>query len=76
MKKSCVKCLRIEKKAVHLHPQTEMVPWMSGLVNGLQNRLQQFESARHLPISLLVTTPCDEDFSSVRQYAPVLLFPM
>ena len=25
-----------------------MVPWMSGLVNGLQNRLQQFESARHL----------------------------
>ena len=26
----------------------ETVPWMSGLVNGLQNRLQQFESARHL----------------------------
>ena len=25
-----------------------LVPWMSGLVNGLQNRLQQFESARHL----------------------------
>ena len=27
-----------------------MVPWMSGLVNGLQNRLQQFESARHLKV--------------------------
>ena len=25
-----------------------MVPWMSGLVNGLQNRLRRFESARHL----------------------------
>ena len=24
------------------------VPWMSGLVNGLQNRLRRFESARHL----------------------------
>ena len=28
--------------------KSKMVPWMSGLVNGLQNRLQQFESARHL----------------------------
>ena len=26
------------------------MPWMSGLVNGLQNRLQQFESARHLKV--------------------------
>ena len=26
----------------------EKVPWMSGLVNGLQNRLRRFESARHL----------------------------
>ena len=24
------------------------VPWMSGLVNGLQNRVRRFESARHL----------------------------
>lgn len=24
------------------------VPWMSGLVNGLQNRLRRFESIRHL----------------------------
>ena len=24
------------------------VPWMSGLVSGLQNRVQQFESARNL----------------------------
>ena len=26
----------------------EMVPWMSGLVNGLQNRQHPFESGRHL----------------------------
>ena len=26
----------------------EMVPWMSGLVYGLQNRPRRFESARHL----------------------------
>ena len=26
-----------------------MVPWMSGLVSGLQNHVRQFESARHLP---------------------------
>lgn len=25
-----------------------MVPWMSGLVSGLQNHVRQFESARHL----------------------------
>ncbi len=32
--------------------KTAMVPWMSGLVNGLQNRLRRFESARHLESSL------------------------
>ena len=26
----------------------EMVPWMSGLVSGLQNRVRRFESARNL----------------------------
>lgn len=26
----------------------EMVPWMSGLVSGLQNRLRRFEPARNL----------------------------
>lgn len=26
----------------------EMVPWMSGLVSGLQNRVRRFESARYL----------------------------
>ena len=25
-----------------------LVPWMSGLVTGLQNRARRFESARHL----------------------------
>ena len=29
-----------------------MVPWMSGLVNGLQNRLRRFESARHLRVGI------------------------
>ena len=29
----------------------EMVSWMSGLVNGLQNRPQRFESARDLRLS-------------------------
>ena len=28
---------------------------MSGLVNGLQNRLQQFESARHLKLNTQYT---------------------
>ena len=31
-----------------LHPVLKMVPWMSGLVYGLQNRPRRFESARHL----------------------------
>ena len=31
------------------HAKTKpLVPWMSGLVNGLQNRVRRFESARHL----------------------------
>ena len=30
----------------------EMVPWMSGLVYGLQNRPRRFESARHLAENL------------------------
>ena len=30
------------------NPENQEVPWMSGLVYGLQNRLRRFESARHL----------------------------
>ena len=37
-----------------------LVPWMSGLVNGLQNRERRFESARHLKKSL--DTICVEGF--------------
>ena len=37
-----------QNKSTTFAAQNERVPWMSGLVNGLQNRLQQFESARHL----------------------------
>lgn len=32
-----------------MHRKTKMVSWMSGLVIGLQNRAQRFESARDLP---------------------------
>ena len=42
------KHLVIQRKVVPLQRKNKMVPWMSGLVNGLQNRLRQFESARHL----------------------------
>ena len=38
VEKNSYLCTRIQEK----------VPWMSGLVNGLQNRLRRFESARHL----------------------------
>ena len=31
-----------------------MVPWMSGLVNGLQNRLRRFDPARHLEKSAII----------------------
>lgn len=31
------------------------VPWMSGLVSGLQNRVRRFESARNLKKSLQLT---------------------
>ena len=36
----------------------ELVPWMSGLVNGLQNRLRRFESARHLQRKREQTITC------------------
>ena len=43
-----VKSLQVKEKCLPLHSQNEMVPWMSGLVYGLQNRPRRFESARHL----------------------------
>ena len=49
----------ISKIVLPLHPHSEIdfrckqinkkpVPWMSGLVSGLQNRVRRFESARNL----------------------------
>ena len=38
----------IQKKSYTFALAKFQVPWMSGLVNGLQNRLRRFESARHL----------------------------
>ena len=34
----------------------EMVPWMSGLVSGLQNRVRRFESARNLGWNRVITS--------------------
>ena len=49
LERKCAKCLAERKKGCNFAAQKpRMVPWMSGLVNGLQNRLRRFESARHL----------------------------
>lgn len=41
--------LVVSKFVLPLQPQTRnKVPWMSGLVSGLQNRVRRFESARNL----------------------------
>ena len=47
-KKSAKNLLNKNKTITFAATFKEMVPWMSGLVNGLQNRLRRFESARHL----------------------------
>ena len=45
-------CLFFTKNVLPLPSITAMpcqsVPWMSGLVSGLQNRVRRFESARYL----------------------------
>ena len=47
--KKCWKYLAERKKwCIFASAKDDTVPWMSGLVNGLQNRLRRFESARHL----------------------------
>ena len=48
MKKSGKMLAETNKCCTFATQNRKLVPWMSGLVNGLQNRLQQFESARHL----------------------------
>ena len=42
------KSLQVQKKVVPLQRKNKTVPWMSGLVSGLQNQPRRFESARHL----------------------------
>lgn len=51
-----------------------LVPWMSGLVSGLQNRVRQFESARYLDnkIPKLLFIKCF-GFFRYREFFPVLL---
>ena len=34
----------------------DKVPWMSGLVSGLQNRVRRFESARNLEVAKMPDT--------------------
>lgn len=47
--KNAADSLAISKYVLPLQPQTRnKVPWMSGLVSGLQNRVRRFESARNL----------------------------
>lgn len=36
--------------------EKRLVPWMSGLVSGLQNRVRRFESARNLQMSKKLRT--------------------
>lgn len=48
LSKKTGKNLVVQKIVLPLHSLNNKVPWMSGLVNGLQNRLRRFESARHL----------------------------
>ena len=43
-----ISCVNENKNVTLQSQKRKMVPWMSGLVNGLQNRLQRFESACHL----------------------------
>ena len=58
--------LVVSKFVLPLQPQTRnKVPWMSGLVSGLQNRVRRFESARNLNGKTLITD---------KQVVSVLLF--
>ena len=50
-KKSRTFATAIEKQRL----QRKRVPWMSGLVSGLQNRVRRFESARNLNDKTLIT---------------------
>ena len=38
----------LHKKSLTFVTANEPVPWMSGLVSGLQNHVRRFESARYL----------------------------
>lgn len=60
-KKSRTFATAIEKQRL----QRKRVPWMSGLVSGLQNRVRRFESARNLNDKTLITD---------KQVVSVLLF--
>ena len=52
MVKNGILCLFFTKNVLPLSSLKAMpfqpVPWMSGLVSGLQNRVRRFESARYL----------------------------
>ena len=57
MHETCSEVLAELDFFVYLHSQNDlMVRWMSGLVTGLQNRLQRFESASDLTKTALEIT--------------------
>ena len=61
MVKNGILCLFFTKNVLPLSSLKDMpfqpVPWMSGLVSGLQNRVRRFESARYLK-GVPSGTPC------------------
>ena len=48
IRKKTAKVLQIQKNSYTFALTIDKVPWMSGLVSGLQNRVRRFESARNL----------------------------
>ena len=47
-RKKSTKVLQNQKNSYTFALTNDKVPWMSGLVSGLQNRVRRFESARNL----------------------------
>ena len=50
------KVCRFKKKLYLCSAKNKTVPWMSGLVSGLQNQPRRFESARHLQKERYITS--------------------
>ena len=73
MTKFYVKYCVVKKIVVPLPTQNEMVPWMSGLVNGLQNRPRRFDSARDLHTKPKLLPPSKGFFVICETHQPTRL---